>query len=339
MGFEVANRLALIRCDGGQAFGYGHIRRCLMLARELRDSKGVGVLFVLDGDEDAASKLREADFETVLLPEPGPADFLASLVETRKPNVLVADARQRLTRAQLACLGAKVRAIAVLDDISDRRLAATHAYYTPLPQVTELSWQGSSCRVRIGWEWSLLGFDPARYGRKENRSGPVRMIVTMGGSDPKDFTRLALQAVRQMTTPPKARFVIGPNFAEPDALAKEIEAAGFEALCDVADSASEFGRADLALISFGVTAYEMAALGVPSLYVALSEDHARSSSALCQAGMGEIVPPDPASIASALARLIADRDRRRAMSEAGRTLIDGKGAQRVAAELAALCAP
>src|SRR5712671_4136195 len=90
--------LALIRCDGGQAFGYGHIRRCLMVARALRDREGIGVLFVLDGDEGAAAKLRGADFETILLPESGEADLLASLVETRKPNMLIADARQRLTR-------------------------------------------------------------------------------------------------------------------------------------------------------------------------------------------------------------------------------------------------
>jgi spore coat polysaccharide biosynthesis protein SpsF len=309
-----------------------------MVARALRDSEGIGVLFALDGDDDAAAKLRGAGFETILLPGHGQADLLATLVEARKPNVLVADARQRLTRGHLAGLAPHVRAIAILDDISDRRLAATHAYYAPLPQVSELSWQGSSCKVRIGWEWALLGFDPAHYRREENRSGPLQMIVTMGGADPKDFTRLALQAVRQMSTPPKARFVIGPNFADPGALANEIEAAGFEALNDVADPAAEFVRADLALISFGVTAYEMAALGVPSLYLALSEDHARSSSAFCQAGMGDIVDPDPDSIALALARLNADEDRRHAMSKAGRTLIDGKGAQRIAAELAALCA-
>ena len=309
-----------------------------MVARALRDCEGVGVLFVLDGDEGAAAKLRGADFETIVLPEHGQAGLLASLVETRKPSVLVADARHRLTRAELAGLAAKVRAIAVLDDISDRRLAATHAYYTPLPQVAELSWQGSSCNVRIGWEWSLLGFDPARYRRKENRSGPTQLIVTMGGSDPKDFTRLALKAVVQVTTPPKARFVVGPNFADPGTLAKEIEAAGFEALHDVADLAAEFARADLALISFGVTAYEMAALGVPSLYLTLTEDHAKSASAFCQAGMGDIVPPDAENIASALGQLIVNRDRRQAMSEAGRSTIDGKGAERIAAELAAVSA-
>jgi spore coat polysaccharide biosynthesis protein SpsF len=338
MGFKAAGRLALIRCDGGQGFGYGHIRRCLMVASALRDAEGVGVMFVLDGDEGAAEKLRKAGFETVLLPEHGQADMLASLVQTRKPSILVADARQRLTRAELAGLAAKVRATAVLDDISDRRLAATHAYYTPLPQVAELSWQGSSCLVRMGWEWSLLGFDPAHYRQKENRSGETQLIVTMGGSDPRDFTRLALQALMAVTTPLQARFVIGPNFADPGALAKEIEAAGCEVLHDPSDLAAEFAGADLALISFGVTAYEMAALGVPALYLALSKDHARSASAFCQAGMGDIVAPDRNSIASALGKLILDGERRQAMRKIGRSLIDGKGAERIAAELAAALA-
>jgi len=310
-----------------------------MVARALRDREGVGVSFVLDGDEAAATKLREANFETILLPTDGQAALLASTVETHKPDMLIVDARRRLLRTELAGLAAKARTIAILDDISDRRLAATHAYYTPLPQVAELSWQGSSCKVRIGWEWSLLGFDPTRFRRNENRSGPVQMpvqiIVTMGASDPKDYTRLALKAAMRVTTPARLRFIIGPNFANPRALADEIKIAGFEALDNAADLAGEFARADLALISFGVTAYEMAALGVPSLYLALTEDHARSASAFCQAGVGDIVAPELDSIASALDRLIGDRERRRAMSEAGRTMIDGQGAVRIAAELAA----
>ena len=45
----------------------------------------------------------------------------------------------------------------------------------------------------------------------------------------RDFTRLALKGVAQVTVPLKARFVIGcPNFADPGTLAKEIEAAGFD---------------------------------------------------------------------------------------------------------------
>ena len=32
--------LALIRCDGGGRFGYGHVKRMIALARALRDREG-----------------------------------------------------------------------------------------------------------------------------------------------------------------------------------------------------------------------------------------------------------------------------------------------------------
>ena len=39
--------LALIRCDGGGKFGYGHVKRMVALARALRDREGIGVMFAL----------------------------------------------------------------------------------------------------------------------------------------------------------------------------------------------------------------------------------------------------------------------------------------------------
>ena len=45
----VAAALALIRCDGGGKFGYGHVKRMVALARALRDREGIGVIFALNG--------------------------------------------------------------------------------------------------------------------------------------------------------------------------------------------------------------------------------------------------------------------------------------------------
>ena len=45
-------------------------------------------------------------------------------------------------------------------------------------------------------------------GEKRIDRGGAKLIVTMGGSDPKGFTRLALKAVAQLTTLLQARFVI-----------------------------------------------------------------------------------------------------------------------------------
>src|SRR5471032_1340130 len=50
--------LALIRCDGGGPFGYGHVKRMVALARALRDCESIGVAFALHGSDDAAAIIR-----------------------------------------------------------------------------------------------------------------------------------------------------------------------------------------------------------------------------------------------------------------------------------------
>ena len=332
--------LALIRCDGGGTLGYGHVKRGLAVARALRDGQGHGVLFAVNGDESAAAILRDAGFEAVILPQFAQTNALATLVEARKPEILICDARQNLTEAALKRLASRVSVAAVIDDISERRLVATHAYFSPLPQVAALDWGRSTCRVRVGWEWSVLGFDPSRYlaAAKPKNERP-RIVVSMGGSDPFDLTRLAARALAKIGTPLSARFVIGPGFRGTAALVRAIGALNpnFETVQGIADLGSEFAAADVALVTFGVTAYELAALGVPALYLALTEDHALSASAFDAAGMGMLLGLARVCraehIAKSIWELLTDETRRRDMHAAGINAIDGSGAQRIAADL------
>ena len=105
------------------------------------------------------------------------------------------------------------------------------------------------------------------------------------------------------------------------------------------DLSIEYANADLALCAFGVTAYELASTGTPAIYLGISEDHAISAGAFAEAGMG---------ISLGLAARLSDADilrtvswllqkplARREMRAAGLSLIDGQGASRIAADLAA----
>jgi spore coat polysaccharide biosynthesis protein SpsF len=113
----------------------------------------------------------------------------------------------------------------------------------------------------------------------------------------------------------------------------------FETIEGADDLATEFACADLAVTAFGVTAYELAAFGVPALYLALTPDHAHSASAFEKAGMGlclgVIDSVTPQAIREATDNLLADPTRRRDMQMAGVATIDGRGAARIAADLAA----
>jgi len=333
--------LAVIHCDGGGTHGYGQVKRCLTLARALRDREGFGVLFVLNGDDRATKTLREAGFEAVVLPELGKANAFARLIAQKNPDMLISDGREVLTRSAIAKLGERIPVVAIIDDGSDRRLAATHAYYPPVPQTKALSWTGSHTAVRVGWEWALLGFDPARAADMEvvrDEDRPT-LIVSMGGSDPLDLTRLAACGLSKITAPFNARFIIGPGFRNTKRLIREIQAMSpnFDIVQGVTDLGAEFAGADLALVTFGVTAYELAALGVPALYLALTDEHALSASGFGKAGMGIVLGLGRVlrveDIARAVWKLILDKDLRRDMRAAGLNTIDGRAAERIATDL------
>jgi spore coat polysaccharide biosynthesis protein SpsF len=162
----------------------------------------------------------------------------------------------------------------------------------------------------------------------------------MGGSDPFDLTLKTAEALTALEPVFRARFVIGPGFKNKEQLARTIVALkpNFETVEGAAGLATEFASCDAALIAFGVTAYELAAFGVPAIYLGISPDHAVSALAFEHAGMGLSLGVASTVSESAIAKsvwaLLGDAERRRQMRTSGLATIDGAGAGRIAADLA-----
>jgi spore coat polysaccharide biosynthesis protein SpsF len=326
--------LALIRCDGGGKFGYGHVKRMVALARSLRDREGLGSVFAVHGTPDAREPIARAGFEAVAIDD---AAQLAALMAVRQPDMLICDLREGLTREELRALDAPLTV--AIDDGSDLRLASDLAYYPPVPQAEALDWHGSQCTPRIGWEWSLLGM--TKPGASPRNASPrPTLLVSMGGSDPQALTLRMARALSRLNPVFRARFVIGPGVENRGRVARAIAslAPHFETVEGAADLAAEYAASDLALAAFGVTAYELAAYGIPALYLGLTEDHALSASAFEQAGMGLSLGvaerAEDEDIARAVWALLSDSPRRRDMRAAGLMTIDGEGASRIAADIA-----
>jgi spore coat polysaccharide biosynthesis protein SpsF len=332
--------LALIRCDGGGRFGYGHVKRMIALARALRDREGIGALFAVNGSDDAHVPIQRAGFETRSVDASRDIDVLGKIIADCSPDLLVCDFREGLSRSDVEALAARVSITAIVDDGSDRRLVADVGYYPPVPQAQALDWTGSHCEPRIGWEWALLGLGkPA--ARPARASAKPTLLVTMGGSDPGGLTLRSAVALSKLDPAFRARFVIGPGVAEGPKLAKTIAglAPHFETIEGADGLATEFASCDLALAAFGVTAYELGACGVPAIYLCLTEDHALSASAFEAAGMGQSLGlaarVSDEDIRDSVSALLSDPARQRTMRNVGLATIDGEGATRVATDLAA----
>ncbi|MDR3526170.1 MAG: NTP transferase domain-containing protein [Rhizomicrobium sp.] len=326
--------LALIRCDGGGHYGFGHVKRMIALARALRDREGIGSVFALNGSGDGLAPIQQAGFAAHLLDSPT-AD-LSTIAHN--PDLLLLDCRDGPSRVAIAALEIPLKVL--VDDGSERRLACDLAYYPPVPQAAQLDWTGSHCEARIGWEWALLGPMQAP-ARPRSHSPCPTLLVTMGGSDPLNLTERCAHALKRLDPVFRARFVIGPGFANKERLARSIVrlSPNFETVEGADGLTTEYATCDVALAAFGVTAYELGAFGVPALYLGISPDHSLSASAFEHAGMGVSLGTaddcDDKAIAQAVWTLLNDSARRRDMRAAGLMTIDGLGAGRIAADLAA----
>ena len=160
----------------------------------------------------------------------------------------------------------------------------------------------------------------------------------MGASDPAGLSLRALRALEAVDRQLQVRLILGRAFAHRAALEKLLPdlRQPLEIVKDVTDMPAALADTDLAVASFGVTAWELASLGVPAVLLGLSFDHARSAEALHRAGMarslGEHTAVSDTALTTAIADLLADPTARRAMRSACAPM-DGLGAERIASRL------
>jgi spore coat polysaccharide biosynthesis protein SpsF len=289
------------------------------------------------------SMVREAGFSVLETAEDADFDYCAWLtdaVETTAAEILVLDVRDELTLHDVRTIRERTRVrVAVIDDVSDRRLAAGDVFYPPVPQAHALEWRDFAGRVHTGWEWVLLRPEFAAEPRRAPHELPV-VLVTMGGSDPAGLTVRAMRILALVPGPIDCVVLLGPGFGDDAELSRVLQTCPHESLIvRDGDVRAHMLAADLAVLSFGVTAYEAAACALPAVHLCLTDDHALSSSAFAQAGiavsLGRAEDVEEARLVEVVEGMLADNAGRGAMGARARSLVDGEGLARIARVIAA----
>jgi spore coat polysaccharide biosynthesis protein SpsF len=327
----------LIRCDGGTEVGMGHMVRCLALADTLRDRHGAAVGFAVGGEE-ATDAIRGGTYSTELLPEGTTEDlWLRGLVARQNTDILVVDVRSDLQRETLEQIRADGILVVIIDDPSDRRLAADLAFYPPVPQVYDLDWTGLTGTVHTGWQWVVLRSQFAgKRHPKVAHDGAIQILIAMGATDPKSLSLRAMDALEDQNL----HVAIGVSAPDLDQLRdRAAESAGRITLHEnVEDMAELMSEMDLAIAAFGITAYELAVVGVPAVYLCHNDQDTIAAQALESAGagmsLGEQSGVDAAMLRAKVLELVGNREGRELMSASGTGLGLGDGVRNVAREIA-----
>jgi spore coat polysaccharide biosynthesis predicted glycosyltransferase SpsG len=325
----------IIRCDASSRVGFGHVIRCLALAEELRPGWDVAFAML-----EGASVVEEHGFPVYGQPDEASCTeemWLLSLVSETAPAVLILDIRTDLSVVELKRTHPGCRLVTV-DDSSDRRLCSDLVFCPPVPQVKRLDWTGFAGELFSGWEWVVLrpGFDRPRRNRPVRDGVSSEILVTMGGSDPAGLSLRVLRALNDLDRPMNIKVLLGPGFSDTSEIRQwtEVTGSASQIVTGCPDPAELMAEADLAIASFGMTAYELASLGTPAIHLCLTDDHAESATAFSEAGLalslGNHRSVSGGDIRKATAGLLDNPSDLEQMGARASRMIDTGGARRIA---------
>jgi len=355
----------LFRTDASLEIGTGHVMRCLALAHALRE-RGAHCQFVcrthkgnmldliqhegfdalaLPIDSNTSAKLA-ADDETLYH-----ADWLGThweidaeqtinALEDSCPDWIVVDHYALDVRWE-SMLRPKCARVMVIDDLADRdhdcvllldqNLIADmeHRYDSRVP---------SNCTRLLGPGYALLQPEYAElHPRTPPRIGRVRhILVYFGGSDNHNLTGLAIAAFLALDRP-DIMFDVVINPVNPNIVTireqtqDHINITLHETLPSLAPLLL---KADLAIGAGGTTSWERCCLGLPSLVITLAENQKPivveldKQRLVCWLGHHDMVSEH--SLKTTL-KDVLDTEGVADTSNRCRDVVDGKGAERVAA--------
>src|SRR5262249_10333784 len=155
-------------------------------------------------------------------------------------------------------------------------------------------------------------------------------LITLGGADPDNVSQHVLEALAHLgNVTIKTVLVVGPANPHRDKLAVLASSLGVELAIDPPDLAALMVEADMAITTGSTSFWELACLGVPALIIVIADNQRAIAHAAENAGaavvLGEGDHLDPRALAGTVTALAANPERRQQMSEAGRSLVDGKG--------------
>jgi UDP-2,4-diacetamido-2,4,6-trideoxy-beta-L-altropyranose hydrolase len=335
----------LMRADASVAMGTGHVMRCFALAQAWQDAGGRAVFAMAQATPAIEERLQRESMEVARIKaEPGSAN------DAQETITLSREKQASWAVVDGYCFGADYQAALKLAGlkvlfIDDNGHAGHYSADLVLNQNAHANEalypsRDASTRLLLGPRFVMLRREFAEW-RGWNRENPAvarRVLVTMGGSDPDNVTERVVRAILGKPGVSATVVVGGSNPHLPRLRELVAGAQGDVQLVENVTNMPELmANSDVAVSAAGTTSLEMCFLGLPALLIVLANNQRSAAEELSCRGpainLGEGVEVSLRVLAERLVRMLASPEKRKTMSETGRKLVDGLGAERVVAEL------
>jgi UDP-2,4-diacetamido-2,4,6-trideoxy-beta-L-altropyranose hydrolase len=301
----------------GPEDGGGHLSRAIAIAEAVTAARADASLEILRGVPSPGQAARLDELGVSIRP---PDDGAVILVDLPDPN----EAADRWPRRRLA----------VFDDRELLRGAAALVIQPSLER-----WGGSADpdRVLEGYAYAPIRATLRRLAAKPPaETTPPQVLICFGGSDPADVGARLVPAIAGSGSW-RTVAVLGPAYRGRLAETGDDVVGGLRVVRDPADLDRRLAAARVVVGGAGTMKFELALLGRPSILLAVADDQLPVGPPFAATGaaryLGDGRAIEPASLGEAVADLMADEPARVAMASHGRQVVDGLGANRIAAAI------
>jgi len=346
------DRLLLVRVDVSAQMGAGHFMRCLALAQAWHELGGRAVFCGHLSSPAHYRRLAGEGFDLLPLPSPATPPHVFSSVMAAEADRSGHDDKTQVwavldgyhfTRECQDAIKDKGMKLLAIDDeglqsrwnvdaLLNQNLHAHLLRYELAPNV--LSFFGPGFALLRREFRSLFPDQDEIPGRGR------RLLVSLGGSDPENWTSKILEGVARAAIPGlHCKVIVGPDNEHAVGIEKKSRelGPGFEVLHSPGDMPALMGWADAALAAAGSISWELAHMGVPALLVVAADNQEPIAKHLGHMGaadnLGWVKDLGSGDVAVRLKRLLRSPGVRRTMAKKGRAVVDGKGALRVASRM------
>lgn len=333
--------MILIRADANEHIGTGHVMRCLSIARAFK-TIGEEVKFIA-ADHRSGRLVKENGFESICLESDwaqleDELSLIKKVVDEERPTLLLIDSYY-VTEKYFHELSAAVKT-AYVDDLNKECWDVDWLInYNIFADVYDYSYYSDKrTKLILGPNYAPLRDEFKNRPPHEIRKKVRDILVSAGGSDPEQMTEKLIKEVCPKYKDTDFHFVVGsmnPRINE----IKKLEGGNISLHVNEKNMSGLMQSCDAAVSAAGSTLYELCACGTPMITYTLADNQLDAARQFEAKGIA-VYAGDSRSdlnlskkIGVCLGRLTTNADERRRLSRKMQQVVDGRGAERLAAIL------
>jgi len=339
----------MIRADANSKIGSGHLMRCMAMAREWQKRGGKVSFIGRIESTDLRKKIKINNFNFVYVDKSYPhkndikqIKNIISLMADKNTWVLLDGYHfDEAYHREIKKAGCR---LIVLDDTGHLNDYGPDILLNPNPYAENIDYHfGSNTRSLLGSKYFLLRNEFLEWKEKQPAMPETakNILVTLGGADHHNGTGTILRAIKNLKRSNLfLKVLVGPLNPHLAILESELSGAPFpyQIHTSAANMAAFMWKADLAISAGGGTSFELVYMGVPVAVTATADNQLNNVEALekldAAINLGPIHSLDEKRLSERIEEVIDSKEKRAALSESGKKIIDGKGIKRAVEAMA-----